>query len=93
MSKLLDKARNVRDRESFFDFVQALIEDRIEKAKDEARYPYGGQPDGWENSKIETYLDAALRWGQDSVGHEHGMSTEASWRDFARFLYGGKIYE
>ena len=86
MSDLHDKLDKVRDRESFFDFVQALIEDRIDKAKDENRYPYGGQPGGWESSTIESYLEAALRWAQDSRDLPIGISSEASWRGFATFL-------
>ena len=93
MSDLNDKLDKVRDRETFFDFVQALIEDRIQKAKDEDRYPYGGQSGGWENSTIENYLEAALRWAQDSRNQPTGMPTEASWHAFATFLYCGKIYE
>lgn len=93
MSDLHDRLDKVRDRESFFDFVQALIEDRIEKAKEEQRYPHGGQPDGWENATIENYLEAALRWAQDSQNLASGMSSEASWHGFATFLYCGKIYE
>ena len=93
MSDLHDKLDKVHDRGSFFDFVRALIEDRVEKAKDEDRFPHGGQPDGWENATIETYLEAAFRWGQDSLNLPIGMPTEASWHAFAVFLYCGKIYE
>jgi hypothetical protein len=89
VSDLHAKLKNVRDRDTFFDFVDALIEDRVDKAKDEQRYPYGGQPDGWENSTIEDYLAAALAWARAS---QH-LSTEPSWRAFAELLYCGKIYE
>jgi hypothetical protein len=90
---LKDKLDKVRDRESFFDFVEALINDRVEKAKDEDRYPHGGQPGGWENTTIENFLKAALRWAVDSRNQPNGMPVEASWHDFAVFLYCGKIYE
>jgi hypothetical protein len=60
-----------------------------EKSKDEGRFPYGGQPDGWENSTIEGYLEAALAWAHTSKG----LATEPSWHAFANFLYCGKIYE
>jgi hypothetical protein len=93
VSDLHDKLQAVRDRETFFDFVRALIGDRIEKANDEKRYPYGGQPDEWETSTIESYLDAALQWATDSRNLPNGMPVEASWHGFATFLYCGKIYE
>jgi hypothetical protein len=93
VSDLHEKLDKVCDRDSFFDFVQALIEDRIEKAKAEDRYPHGGQSGGWESSTIENYLDAALRWAQDSRNLPIGMPSEASWHGFATFLYCGKIYE
>jgi len=93
VGNLSDELEKVRDRETFFDFVRALIEDRIEKATGEDRNSYGGQPGGWENTTIESYLDAALHWAQDSLNKPTGMQTEPSWREFATFLYCGKIYE
>jgi hypothetical protein len=90
---LRSKLDKVDDRESFVDFVKALAEDRREKAANEKAYPYGGQPDGWENSTIEAYLSAAVAWAEDSSGQPAGLSREASWRGFATFLYCGKIYE
>ncbi len=93
MTDLHEKLEHVHDRESFFDFVKALIEDRVEKAKDESRFPHGGQPGGWENSTIEHYLESALAWAQDSRNLPTGMPSEPSWHGFATFLYCGKIYE
>jgi hypothetical protein len=93
MSDLKDKLDNVVDRESFLGFVRALVADRIEKAKDEAKYPYGGQEGGWENSTIESYLEAALAWAVDSRHLPTGLARTPSWQAFATFLYVGKIYE
>ncbi|MGE0872485.1 MAG: hypothetical protein AB7P03_28275 [Kofleriaceae bacterium] len=93
MSGLCDQLQTVCDRESFFDFVRALIEDRIAKAKDEHRYPYGGQPDGWESSTIEGFLEAALAWAEASPRLAIDMPRAPSWRGFATFLYCGKTYE
>lgn len=93
MRALHDKLERVDGLDSFLEFVQALVEDRIEKAKDEASYTHGGQPDGWEHSKIEDYLAAALSWAESSRNLPTGMSSEASWKGFATFLYCGKIYE
>ncbi len=87
---LHDKLVRVDDFDSFLEFVDALVADRIEKAKDEASYPYGGQPDGW---AIEDYLATAGRWAEDARTLPIGMGSQASWQGFARFLYCGKIYE
>ena len=93
MSELHDKLDNVSDMDSFLEFVRELVIDRTDKAKDEARYPYGGQPDGWESSTIEDYLAAAVAWADNSRNLPTGMPSEPSWRGFADFLYCGKIYE
>lgn len=83
----------VDDQASFLAFVKALAEDRRAKAATEAAHPYGGQPDGWENVTIDSYLDAAVAWAEDSRGLPTGLASEPSWRGFATFLYCGKIYE
>jgi hypothetical protein len=36
---------------------------------------------------------AAADVGEDSLDQPSGMRAEPSWRDFATFLYCGKIYE
>jgi hypothetical protein len=52
-----------------------------------ANYKYSGAL-GWENGSISSFLNAALSCVEDG---EH--SQEANWREFAKFLYFGKIYE
>lgn len=93
MTDLEDKLDRVTDRETFLEFVRALAADRAEMAKDEAKYPYGGQPDGWESSTIESYLEAAVAWAVDSRDLPTGLPSTPSWQAFATFLYCGKIYE
>lgn len=92
--KLLEQ---VTDRESFFAFVQALIDDReaaIKQEKVTPSEPYSPDAGGWENVTIERYLDAALTWAKaTNMGISQGFPEEASWRAFAVFLYAGKIYE
>ena len=49
---------------------------------------------GWYNFTIESYLDAALRWAEDSeMGVRQGLPAGPSWRVFAAFLLSGSIYE
>lgn len=91
----------VHDRESFCAFVRALVADREAAVEAEKRKPTDPRflglvqdAGGWYNFTIEAYLDAALRWAEDSdMGHSQDLPGEPSWKAFAFFLYCGKIYE
>ena len=87
----------VTDRESFLAFVRALVADRESEVAKEPSHPsrpYSCGANGWENGTIEAYLDAALRWAEDTdIGQTQGLPSEPSWKAFATFLYCGKIYE
>jgi hypothetical protein len=78
---LIEKLEKVTDRDSFLEFVDALIVDRR------------AMSDTWENQSIDAYLEAASAWARDSSGQENGIGGEATWQTFATFLYCGKIYE
>ncbi|HEX7801751.1 MAG TPA: hypothetical protein VF471_03205 [Pseudoxanthomonas sp.] len=84
----------VHDRESFVQFVEALIAERAEADALESKFPeeyrLGGAA-GWQNSSIASFLECALSGaiGQEKWGSKRGPS----WRDFAVFLYLGKVYE
>jgi len=97
MSELTDLLDQVCDRDSFFAFVQALIEDRrdeVEKERVRPSSPWGPGANGWENGTIEAYLEAALVWaGSTGMGESQGLPAGPTWRAFAVFLYCGKIYE
>ena len=96
MSDLNEKLELVTNRESFLEFVRALIEDRKdEKAKERVKpsNPYGQGANGWENTTVEDYLEAALAWAEATRGRTQGLSEEVTWKGFALFLYCGKIYE
>lgn len=89
--------RAVCDRDSFFAFVRALIEDREASVAAERATPsdpYGPAAGGWENGTIEGFLEAALAWAEDtSMGFSQGLPYEPTWQTIAVFLYCGKIYE
>jgi hypothetical protein len=89
---LVDYLENVKDKETFVEFVNALIEDRsraetIEQQNVE-NYKATLEPAlGWHNTNIESFLQAALVWMVDSD------RKDVSWKLMAEFLYSGKIYE
>ncbi len=93
-SNLLEK---VEDAPSFLAFARALAADRSRAAGEEKAAPrslYGPDAGGWENTSIESFLDAAISWAEDSdFGLAQGLSPANPWRQFAVFLYCGKIYE
>ncbi len=86
---------DVNDFASFIKFVNWLASDRADEVAKERvapSHPMGPGINGWENSTIEAFLEAAAACAADSrdkTGHE----PEPTWREFAQFLLGGKIYE
>ena len=94
---LHDQADNVHDPGSFLEFVRSLVADRADEVPKESvnpSAPYGPGANGWENGTIEAFLDAALRWAEDSAfGTKQELPEHNPWRQFATFLLCGKIYE
>jgi hypothetical protein len=94
---LHEQADAVHDGRTLLEFVKALIADREDEIAKESRSsssPYGAGSNGWENGTIEDFLDAASRWAESTnFGRAQGLSDSNPWRQFAVFLYCGKIYE
>lgn len=85
------KCDAVVDRETFFEFVAALVTHRETAAQAEAASPappYGPDAGGWENVTIEAYLEACVAWARESR-----LPMEPSWQSFARMLRAGVVYE
>lgn len=64
LGELRRRLEAVEDGPTFPAFVDALVADRTEAVRLDAQEPsspYGPDRGGWENIKIETYLDAAVR--------------------------------
>jgi len=100
--KLLELAENVVDEKSFLAFARELIKDRetaVKKEKDNPSSPYGPDADGWENTSIESYLEGAVAWAEDSqfgsrmAFPEYELRNVSDWRKFAAFLMAGRVYE
>jgi hypothetical protein len=82
MTQLHEQLEMVNDESTFLDFVQALAVDRRSDAEH------------WENASIESFLESACSWAEDSdFGSKQGLAAASPWRKLATFLYCGKIYE
>ena len=97
MTELTEKLERVTDLESFLDFVISLAADRrdeVAKERINPSNPYGPGANGWENTTIEDYLEAASAWAKATkMGETLGLPADPTWKNFAVFLYCGKIYE
>ena len=87
----------VCDEDSFLRFLEALAADRadeVEREKSQPSSPYEPGANGWENGTIESFLERASAWGQDS---KHGLESYEKpsnpWKRCADILFMGKIYE
>ncbi|MGY3451338.1 DUF7660 family protein [Bradyrhizobium sp. USDA 4353] len=95
--ELIARWEAVTDANSFLAFVHALVADRVsavESEKVQPSSPWGPDAGGWENTRIETYLEAAAAWAASTdFGIAQGIAADNLWRRFAQFLFIGKIYE
>lgn len=95
--ELHEQLESINDQESFLCFVRALVADRRLSVQAEAvnpSSPYGPDVGGWENTSIESFLEAAVSWAEDSnFGLNQNLDSANLWKKFAVFLYCGKIYE
>lgn len=88
---LYSKFEAVVDRDTFFDFLLALVAHREAAVAAEAAAPsspWGPDAGGWENTSIEGYLEACHACAKDN-----NVSRAASWKLFAQILLGGISYE
>ncbi len=92
-----ESLEDVKDIESFLVFARALAADRaasVAQEKENPSSPYGSDANGWENTTIESFLESAIAWAEAcDFGTTQGLSLSNPWKQFAVFLYCGKIYE
>jgi hypothetical protein len=95
--RLAELLETVNDSRSFLSFARELVadrEDQVKKERASPSSPYGPGANGWENGTIEAFLESAIAWAEASdFGQLQGLSPDNPWRQFAVFLYCGKIYE
>lgn len=96
---LHDLVESVCDEASFRQFLDALAADYEDSRGKEAAQPsspFGPDANGWENTTIDRFLDAAVRW---AIASENGLPLAEyqppsnPWRRCAEILYAGKGYE
>lgn len=83
----------VCDERSFLAFVKLLAEDR--RQADLVDEGPCGAPRRWQNHTIQSFLEGATSWAEDSdFGRSQDLDESTNpWHRFAVFLYCGKIYE
>ncbi len=94
---LHDALEKVSDRPSFLHFARLLAEDKARATALEnisPAAPFSPGANGWENGTIEAFLEAAIAWAEATdFGLAQGLAAANPWKQFAVFLYCGKIYE
>lgn len=82
---LNQKVALIRTREDFVAFVQELLRD------------LNAIPDEWENSTLESYLEAMAAWTEDAEGYYTNqrvpLPQHPSWRMLGEILLASKYYE
>jgi len=90
-------ADQVNDEESLLRFVAALAADWQEERETEAikpSSPYSAGALGWENGTVGAVLEAAARWGEESINGLRSYEKPVNpWRRAAHILHAGKFYE
>ena len=89
----LELLNEVQDEDSFLLFVKALIADR-ESHEGKPINEIGFKGD-WANNSISDFLESCVAWaeGSDFGVHQDASLKRNKWKQFAVFLYCGKIYE
>ncbi|WP_147361083.1 hypothetical protein [Colwellia sp. RSH04] len=91
-----DLIEYVVDKQSFLIFAEALRQDREESDAIESKNPsspFNSAALGWNNGSIESFLEAAIAWADDTNFGELRLKGVSQWRLFAEFLLAGKQYE
>lgn len=84
----------VSDEATFIEFVRCLGRDFAQEARLEQTHPsspHGQGALGWENRTIDSMLEAATAWAEDSRGNYDQAANP--WLRCARILFAGKFYE
>jgi hypothetical protein len=98
-NELVAALDSVHNEETFLDFLLALRDHReVSLAQEEKNpsSPYGPDALGWENTTIERYFDAAVRWARASskgLPLADYQPPSNPWRRCADILFAAIGYE
>lgn len=85
MRKFYEIVDDVGNKEDFLKFMNALISD------------LKANPEDWENSSLESYLEAINNWTNDMDGYYQNTNqpipTDVNWKVFAEILTAATMYE
>lgn len=85
MEEFANKARNIKTKEDFIDFMDDLIED------------LKNNPEDWTHKKLGNYLMALQGWAVDMddfyTEHRKPIPENVNWSVFADMLVAAKMYE
>ena len=76
---------SIRNRQDFLSFLEKFIKDYR-------------SAEGWENNKLESFLEGMLSWVEDADGYYENINetevlSNPSWRLFADILIASTMYE
>nr|WKF61891.1 hypothetical protein HUO10_006423 [Paraburkholderia busanensis] len=95
--KLKSALDRVCDEKTFVEFLSQLSVDRMKEEEIEATTPsspYSSGVLGWQNGSIDSFLDAASRWAEESRdGLQLYAVPDNPWKRAADILMMGKLYE
>ncbi len=82
--ELHEQLEQVHDADSFLVFARALMSDRLDSVAKEAvaaSSTYEPESNGWENTRIDSFLEAAIAWAEDSrFGATQGTPLSNPWQ-------------
>jgi hypothetical protein len=82
----MDMHSKISSRQEFISFLEEFRQDLIEN------------PNKWENTNLEDFLEAMIRYTDDLQGYYHNTKQKIKadipeWQVFADILKGARIYE
>lgn len=84
MKELHEHVAVIARKEDLVSFIQTLRDDLV------------AHPEQWENSSLETFLDALASWTEDMEGYYRNRNEpipQPTWKMFGEMLAAARTYE